>query len=237
MPTMMMGLLTGGISSGGGGGASPISFVGRSQAAVSSHIVTYASAPVACGASDIIVVGIVGENGAVADSVSGVTVGGVSLTQYTPGNLRNDLVVVGYSSIFYGVPGAFSTANIVATNTGSAGGTIVIMAWKLVGLNSTPVSQLGSSTANSTSMAIGSIHTASGGAVIAIYAGQPHKTITEAWSGSETLVEDSNAVDPSGNEDAVGCSVATTATGTTATLTFTASAAAQHCGGVISFGP
>jgi hypothetical protein len=222
---------------GAAGPASPVSYIGRSQAAVASHLVTYTSAPVACGASDIIVVGIVGDNSAVADSVSGVTVGGVSLTQYTPGNIRNDNIIVGYSSIFYGTPGTFSTANIVATNTAASAGTITIIVWKLTGLNATPLSQLGSSSANSTTMAIGSIHTAVGGAVIALYAGQPHKTITESWSGSESLVEDTNAVDFSGNEDAVGCHIATTVTGTTATFTFTASAAAQHCGGVISFGP
>ena len=105
------------------------------------------------------------------------------------------------------------------------------------GLSSTPVDQVGVTSASGTSCAINNVETKVGGALTAAIAAQnASTTYTESWTGAGSIVEDSDT-NLTSNVRIGAAHIATSAATTTDDFPFTLSASKTFVGGVISFGP
>ncbi|WP_202349985.1 hypothetical protein [Mesorhizobium sp. 113-1-2] len=225
---------------GNGGGAAPpagpISYIGHSQGSVVAGAYTYASVPLSAPAADRIVVAVVRGESIGNYSTTSVVVGSTTLSLWSPGRIQVFTTVVGYYEVYYGVVASGATPNLVVTTNAQ---NISVDVYCLSGLSSTPVDQVGVTSASGTTCAINDVETKVGGAVIAgilvqTSAGGP--TLTESWSGAGSIVEDSD-IDLSANTHTGAAHIATSAATTTDDFTFTISASKTFAGGAISFGP
>ncbi|TPN38680.1 hypothetical protein FKO01_04960 [Mesorhizobium sp. B2-3-3] len=221
--------------------ANPITYINRVVGALSNpggspNTLTYANAPIATGASDVVVVGIIRESSFGSTSI-GVTVDATAATLWSPGQIGLGGAIGAWIEFYYCQPGALATANIVFSAS-AAGTGAAIFVWVLNGTTATPLDVVSSAQASSTTVALNDIETEASGAVIALGMCTPTITgWTEAWSGSETVTEDADVTSATGNNRIVACHFATTSALTTQDLTLTLSASQAHIGGAISFGP
>lgn len=236
---------TGSMYRSSGGGAppvNPVTFIGSTSAGMSNpggspNTVTYANAPIATAASDVICVGVMRESSFGSASIS-LTVGATTATLWSPGAIVLGNITGGYIEFYYCQPGALATANIVLSANSAAIGAALFV-WRLEGVTNTPLDVVSSAQATSTSIALNDIETKVSGAVMALGVCEPVITgYTESWSGSEAVVEDGDFNSPTGNHRVVACHlVPTTTASTTLDLTLTLAASQAHIGGAISFGP
>lgn len=209
-------------------------YVGHFSANVSGGTVTWASAPIATSAGDIVVIGFVRESNAASTNTS-MTVGATTATEWSPSDVPIVFGARGYIDFYYCVPGALATANIVATVSGTTiGGNI--FAWVLPGMVTPPLAVIPSASATSGSTVFSSVSTKIGGAVIAIGV-NPIGSYTESWTGSESVIQDAQFSSVTGNWIIVACHFPTVATGSGNNLTLTISTSIVHIGGAITFGP
>ncbi|MER9723121.1 MULTISPECIES: hypothetical protein [unclassified Mesorhizobium] len=213
--------------------SSPVTYIAHSAGAVSAGSYTYASAPLSAPAADRLVVVVLTGDSVGNYSTTGVSVGGTALTLWSPGRLQLFTTVVTYLEVYYGIVAAGAAPNIVATMTAANAAMDV---YCLSGCSSTPVDQVGVTSASGTSCAINNVETKVGGALVAAIAAQNGSvTFTEGWTGAGSIVEDS---DTGGANLRTGAAhIATTAATTTDDFTFTLSASKTFVGGAISFGP
>jgi hypothetical protein len=207
----------------------PITYIGHFAGT------TWTAAPIdTTDASDVVVVGFMSE-GPFGSNTTGFTVDGDAATLWSPGKLTLANITGGHIEFYYIQPGVLATADIVATISGSGADMFVYV---LRGVSATPLDVVPSTQATSTSIALDNIETEDLGAVIALGVIEPNSaTFTEAWTGSETVIEDDELNSPSGNHRTVACSFETTGASTTSDLTLTISNSKAHIGGAISFGP
>ena len=162
--------------------------------------------------------------------------GATSATLWSPGATLLSFINNADLEFCYCVPGALSTANIVATTSGTTGDNLFV--WRVSGTTSTPLDVVSPASATSTTIDLNDIETKVGGAVIALGVTQlASVTFTESWTGSEAVVEDFDDNSATNNSQLVACHFATTAATTTNDLQLTISASQIHIGGAISFGP
>ncbi|OBQ58030.1 hypothetical protein EFV37_13150 [Mesorhizobium loti] len=215
--------------------AAPITYIGRSQAAASGGTVTYASAPLSAPAADRLVVVVITGESVGNYTTTGVSVGGTALTRWSPGRIQLFTAIVSYFEIYYGIVASGSAPNIVMTTTAERASMDV---YCCSGLSATPVDQVSKTSASGTSCAINDVETKVGGALIAGIAAQgTGASVTESWTGTDSVVEDSDQSASMTNTSTAAAHIATTVAATTDDFTFTLSASKTFVGGAISFGP
>lgn len=196
---------------------------------------TWASAPIGTAVGDVLLIGVMRES-AFASTATGLTVGGSPATLWGPGEVVLGLISGAWLAFYIIQPGAVATANIVYTcSAGATGGNI--LAWRLPGMNPTPVGTATSAQASSTSMVLASLVAKATGTVIGMACAQPTITgFTESWGGAEAPVEDFDGNSATGG-NRIGAARVPILGNSTNSLTFTLSASQAHTGIGISFGP
>jgi hypothetical protein len=221
------------MSSSGPASVAVWTFVGSAQG---TDNFTYTAAPIATGAQDTIVVGVLVTSN-LAATINSCTVGGVGMTAWTPGQQNGIGTLRCAVMMYYGVPGVAATANIVA-NTSAVGGTdVTLLVWKVSGLNATPVDQVLSTPAVGISSSIGPISASANGAIVAMEITSAPKAMIETWSGSEPAVEDTDfTINDLGARIAGFHVLPTTNSSNSFSITWDGSSV-LHIGGALSFGP
>ncbi|MER8489333.1 TIGR02217 family protein [Mesorhizobium australicum] len=224
----------------------PTPYIGRSQGVFSNvggspNTYTWADAPIATGASDLVVVGLVRESPFGSSSIS-LDVGGTPATLWGPGAILLSSAADGYLEFYHCVPGTLATADItLEANAAAIGANLFV--WVLQGASDTPVDEVSSAQASSISIVLNDVQTQWPGATFALGITSPTITagFTESWTGSETVVEDADVTSITGNFRIVACHLATTTTSGTTTNDLTLSLPPllipqqPHVGGAISF--
>ncbi|MDG4898881.1 hypothetical protein P9272_35995, partial [Mesorhizobium sp. WSM4976] len=98
---------------------------------------TWSNAPIATGASDIVVVGVVRES-SFGSTTTSVMVDSTMATQWAPGAIGLPFSIWGYIEFYYCQPGALATANIVLSASAPATGANLFV-WVVSGTTATPL--------------------------------------------------------------------------------------------------
>lgn len=221
----------------GGGSAPSTNFIAVYNSGISpaSPVTVHTAAPIGAAAVDRVVVVAVYVSGA-ASTITGVSVGATNLVSWGAGVTSLNLINFASLEFWLAVVPAGTTGDVVVTYTGSTPLTITTGVWTAYAVSVTPYSTVTSPTANSTTAVLSALARKTNGAVFSIAICQNPTTMTESWTGAETVTEDFDQASLDGNSEFVGCHFLATANASDS-LTFTMGTAKQHVAAALSLQP